>query len=370
MKLLIATQNFGPAIGGIEQYAGSLARALAEEGARISVLAPSHPGAAEHDALLPYRVVRYESLAAKELGLARALIAERGKGYDAIVCLQWTSAIVPALHSTARLAIVCHGKEVMPLARRSLWASGERQARAAVLARADHVFAVSAFTAEHAIAAGARPERTRVINPGVDSAKYAHAAAGKAAARSRRNYPLLLTVARLVERKGIDTVLRALPEIAKQHPLVRYAIAGAGEDRARLEALIAELGIGDRVEWHGYVGHDALAPLYASADLFVLPSRSLPERADIEGFGLVLLEAQASGTPVIAARSGGMPDAVHVGVSGLLVPPSDPAALARAVNELLADDVLRAQMSDAARIFAASKTWRATARAFLDLLRS
>lgn len=368
MKLLVATQNFGPAIGGIEQYGGALVRALIAEGVSVSVVAPSHPDAAAHDAELGCRVVRYESSVARELGLARALIGERGKGYDAIVCLQWTSAIVPALHSTARLAIVCHGKEVMPIAQRSLRAAAERKARARVLARADHVFAVSSFTCEHAIAAGARRERTRVINPGVDAAKYASAAAGKVAERKRRGYPLLLTVARLVERKGIDTVLRALPEIAQQHPNVRYAIAGAGEDRARLEALIAELGVGDRIEWHGYVGHDALAPLYASADVFVLPSRSIPERADIEGFGLVLLEAQATGTPVIAARSGGMPDAVHEGVSGILIPPSDPAALARAASELLSDDTLRAQMGDAAKIFAAGKTWRATAQSMLNAL--
>lgn len=365
MKLLIATQNFGPAIGGIEQYGSALSRALVEEGASVSVLAPSHPDAAAHDAAFPCRVVRYESVAAKELGLAAALLAESRKGYDAIVCLQWTSALVPALHGSTQLAIVCHGKEVMPLAQRTLRAGAERLARRQVLARADRVFCVSAFTAEHAIAAGARGERTRVIHPGVDAAQYAAMAADRPA---RSGGPLLLTVARLVERKGIDTVLQALPEIAKQHPSVRYAIAGAGEDRARLEALSVQLGVTDRVEWHGYVSHAALGPLYASADLFVLPSRSIPERADIEGFGLVLLEAQACGTPVIAARSGGMPDALQDGSTGVLVPPSDPVMLARAVDELLGDDARRARMGAAAVAFARSKSWRATARAFVEAL--
>jgi D-inositol-3-phosphate glycosyltransferase len=84
----------------------------------------------------------------------------------------------------------------------------------------------------------------------------------------------------------------------------------------------------------------------------------------------VLLEAQASGTPVIAAQSGGMPDAVHDGVSGVLVPPSDPAALARAASALLADDARREQMGEAALEFAASKTWGATARGMLEALKS
>lgn len=371
MKLLIATQNFGPAIGGIEQYGGALARALVEEGASVTVLAPAHPDAVPHDAAFPCDVVRYGSVGAKELGLAGALLRERSNGYDALLCLQWTSAILPALDGSTRLAIVCHGKEVMPIAQRTLRAAAERLARAQVLRRADHVFAVSAFTAQHALAAGARAERTRVITPGVDAAKYADAAAQKSALRKQWGaHPTLLTVARLVERKGIDTVLRALPEIAEQHPGVRYAIAGEGEDRRRLEALAAQLGVAERVEWLGYVRHDQLAPLYASADVFALPSRSIPERADIEGFGLVLLEAQASGTPVIAARSGGMPDAIQDGVSGVLVPPSDPGALARAASSLLADDARRAQMSEAALAFAASMTWGATARGMLEALKS
>jgi phosphatidylinositol alpha-1,6-mannosyltransferase len=368
MRLLLATQNFGPAIGGIEQYCSALARALVEEGASVTVLSPAHPEATAHDAAFPCDVIRYGSIAAKELGLAAALLEQRSSSFDAVVCLQWTSALLPALRSgTPRLAIVCHGKEVMPLQQRALRARAERLVRAQVLARADHVIAVSAFTAEHAIAAGARVERTQVVNPGVDAAQYAAAAASKPEPGARKA-PLLLTVARLVERKGIDTVLKALPEIAEQHPGVRYAIAGEGADRARLDGLVAQLGLHERVEWLGYVSHAALGPLYASADLFVLPSRSIPERADIEGFGLVLLEAQACGTPVIGARSGGMPDAVHDGVSGVLVPPSDPAALARAASALLADDDKRAQMGRAALAFATSKTWRATARGMLDVL--
>jgi len=370
MKLLIATQNFGPSIGGIEQYGSELVRALCSEGANVTVLAPEHPGAAQHDASFPCTVVRYRTDHTREVGVTRALLSQRHVPYDALIALQWTSALLPALHKTARLAIVCHGKEVMPLPGRSLRSLAERRARAAVLARADHLLAVSAFTAKHAITAGGRSERVRVIHPGVDAARYA---AEARSARARQGDPStelkLLTVARLVERKGIDTVLRALPKITSVHSSVRYVVAGEGEDRRRLEGLAAQLGIADRVEWLGHVSHDALAPLYASADVFVLPSRSMPERGDIEGFGLVLLEAQASGTPVIAARSGGMPDAVQEGVSGLLVPASDPKALASAINQLLANRTRREQMGTAGQAFAQTMSWRATARAVLEVLR-
>lgn len=367
MKLLLATQNFGPAIGGIEQYCSELSRALAEQGASVTVLAPSHSGSVAYDAAFPCEVVRYSSAPITEIGLGQALLAQRRQRYDAIVCLQWTSALLPALHSPAPLAIMCHGKEVMPLPPSALRARAEALTRSQVLARAEHVFAVSRFTAEHAVAAGARADRVHVVHPGVDAARYAAAVASRPARDPARG-PQLLTVARLVERKGIDTVLRALPAIAAHHPSVRYAVAGRGPDGTRLEALAAELGVSERVDWLGYVSDDRLAELYAAADLFVLPSRSIPERGDVEGFGLVLLEAQACGTPVIAARSGGMPDAVLEGVTGLLVPPSDPSALAVAASTLLTDPDMHGEMAAAARSFAATKTWRATAQGVLAVL--
>jgi phosphatidylinositol alpha-1,6-mannosyltransferase len=156
-------------------------------------------------------------------------------------------------------------------------------------------------------------------------------------------------------------VLRALPAIAAAQPSVRYAIGGEGPDRVRLAALARELGVEARIDWLGYVAREQLPELYASADLFVLPSRSLPERGDVEGFGMVLLEAQAAGTPVVAARSGGMPDALEEGQTGVLVEPGDHAGLSQVVSALLADRARLTRMGEAARTHAATRSWRAAA---------
>jgi phosphatidylinositol alpha-1,6-mannosyltransferase len=363
MKLLVATQNFTPAIGGIEEYGRQLVQALVLEGAEVSVLAPAHVDAAAHDAALGCEVVRYAPGPARELGVAGAILLAGRQPHDAVLCLQWSSAIALAA-SRVPFGIVCHGKEIMPIARSGPRESLERFARAQVLGRASHVFAVSHFSAKHAVLAGALHARTRVINPGVDAARFAVERQPPPAA------PRLLTVARLVERKGVDTVLRALPAIARAHDGVRYAIAGEGPDRARLDALARTLGVEARIDWLGRVAHAELPQLYASADLFVLPSRSLPEQGDVEGFGLVLLEAQATGTPVVAARSGGMPDSLEEGQTGVLVEPSDPEALASAVIGLLSDRPRLARMGQAARARATTRSWRAVAREMLDAFAS
>jgi phosphatidylinositol alpha-1,6-mannosyltransferase len=144
---------------------------------------------------------------------------------------------------------------------------------------------------------------------------------------------MLLTVGRLVPRKGVDTVLRALPRIAASVPEVQYVVAGTGPDRNRLERLAVRNGVRDRVHFVGYVADDVLSSYYSAADLFVMPAReALP---DVEGFGLVFLEANACGTPAVGARSGGIPDAIVDGETGLLVPPNAPGSLAEATTRIL-----------------------------------
>ena len=138
---------------------------------------------------------------------------------------------------------------------------------------------------------------------------------------------------RLVHRKGIDTVLRALPTIIQTCPNVAYVIAGTGPDRPRLERLAACLGVRDRLCFVGDIGHNRLPLYYSAADLFVMPARQNPP--DVEGFGLVFLEANACGTPVIGGRTGGIPEAIREGETGLLVPPNAPDALAAAATHVL-----------------------------------
>jgi phosphatidylinositol alpha-1,6-mannosyltransferase len=146
---------------------------------------------------------------------------------------------------------------------------------------------------------------------------------------------VLLTVSRLAPRKGHDVVIRALPTIVDAHPDTVYLIAGDGGQRASLEALAKRVGVAEHVVFLGYVPDADLPDLYATADLFVMPNRK--EGSSVEGFGIVFLEANATGTPVIGGNSGGVPDAVADGVSGRLVDPASVEDVAGRVVELLSD---------------------------------
>ncbi|OLE50678.1 MAG: hypothetical protein AUI36_19015, partial [Cyanobacteria bacterium 13_1_40CM_2_61_4] len=177
--------------------------------------------------------------------------------------------------------------------------------------------------------------------------------------------PWLLTVARLDFHKGIDTVIRALPAIRDVFPTACYAVAGIGSRRAALEQLVAQLGLGDAVRLLGFVSDDALPALYNAADLFVLASR----RYDllVEGFGISIVEASASGLPVIGSRSGGIPEAIRDGETGFLVDPDDPAAVAATAIRLLGDEGLRRRMGAAGR--AAVESYYNWDRVAADLIR-
>ena len=153
----------------------------------------------------------------------------------------------------------------------------------------------------------------------------------------------LVTVARLQRHKGMDTVIAALPAILARAPDVRYAVAGAGPDRERLEKLTHKLGLADRVRFLGGVTDQDLPALYNLASVYVGASRR-SERLGVEGFGISLVEASACGLPVVAGNSGGIPDAVQDGETGFLVPPEDPAALADAICRLLGDATLATRL--------------------------
>jgi phosphatidylinositol alpha-1,6-mannosyltransferase len=148
---------------------------------------------------------------------------------------------------------------------------------------------------------------------------------------------VLLTVSRLVKRKGHDLVFKALPIIAEQIPQVTYLIVGSGSQEAHLRTLATELGVADRVVFSGYAPEGDLPSYYNACDVFVMPSRQIEGREGIEGFGIVYLEANACGKPVIGGNSGGVAEAVQDGVTGFLVDPLDHHAFASAVTKLLCD---------------------------------
>jgi phosphatidylinositol alpha-1,6-mannosyltransferase len=160
--------------------------------------------------------------------------------------------------------------------------------------------------------------------------------------------PVLITVCRLIFRKGVDTTLRALPTVLEACPDTRFYIVGDGPARETLTNLAAELGVSDHVTFTGFVDEHTRQQLYDAADVYVMPSR--PGRnGQVEGFGISFLEANLSNLPAVGSHAGGIPDAVADGVNGRLVDPHDPAALAAVLIELLRDPEQRDRLAAAGR---------------------
>jgi phosphatidylinositol alpha-1,6-mannosyltransferase len=179
---------------------------------------------------------------------------------------------------------------------------------------------------------------------------------------------LLLSVGRLQRRKGHDLAIQAVAAIRDRYPL-RYVIAGDGDERRRLEDLARSLGVLDVVTFAGAVPPDELPQYFAAADVFLLPNRV--DSGDVEGFGIVFLEASSTGTPVIGGNNGGVPEAVASGETGWLVSGVDVDELAQAIGGLAADAGLRARLGAAGRErVLRSFTWQRAAQSVASIHRS
>lgn len=264
-------------------------------------------------------------------------------GYPA----RWVSALrgVP-------YGVIVYGTELLLIDAKVRRSRFKRRTAGSILGKATVIVAISRWTADLArdvlrlleldipietVPLGTTPEHFR---PGIDPN-------GVRAKYGLNGGPWLVTVARLEWHKGIDTVMRALPAIRRAHPGTRYAVAGVGDRLPQFERLKHELGLNEAVRFLGAVPDQELPALYNAADLYVGVSR----RHDLlaEGFGISLVEASACGLAVVGGRSGGVPDAVREGETGILVDPDDPHAVAAGVSELLANPERRKQLGAAGR---------------------
>ena len=347
MRLALVTQDFPPARGGIQTWALEIARRLAPRCEDFVVVAPLASGA--NDADFDFRVIRTgtpDTLIAAALPALGRLASE---GFEHTLHAQWSTAPAAlglrAMGRFSSVTIMLHGRELLLKPWRTVAPAqgGYDLVRRGTLARADRLLANSEFTAGLARELGARSDRLRVTHCGTDPARFAPRDAGPLRSRlGLGSRPVLLSITRLVRRKGLDSVLAALGSVREAYPDVVYVVAGDGPDGERLRARAAELGVSDCVRFAGAVSDEELPLWYALGDVFVLPARSEPP--DVEGFGIVFLEAAAAERPVVAARAGGVPDAVADGVSGVLVAPDDPRALSGALVALLGDPARRAEL--------------------------
>ena len=217
--------------------------------------------------------------------------------------------------------------------------------------RSMFTIAISKYTRSQLIDFGVSADKIRVAHPGVAlEKKVAGPAAGSCVTGSVPISPCVIgTCGRLIHRKGIDLVISALPEIRGRVAGIRYLVAGDGPLRNELEELAARLGVRNHVEFMGALPEGEKAEFYGLLDVYVMPSRADMTTGHVEGFGLVFLEAAWHGVPSVATTTGGIPEAIDDGVSGRLVPPESPQALARIIVELLhCSDKLKA-MGAAAR---------------------
>ena len=381
---LLLAFNFPPQGGGIARWMGELA--LRYPPGALIVSTGRHAGSAASDARFPQpidhapiRAARLRTIHGLVLWTARAsgLVRRTKPGFA--WCGELKPAGYPARWLRGRYAlpygVIVHGTELLLLESKMHRSRFRRWTARKLLGDAAVVVANSRWTAERArsvLAALDQPTLggdVRVVPLGTDQTHF-RPGIDPRPVRGRLGLeggPWLLTVSRLEWHKGIDTVIRALPAVRAAFPDAppRYAVAGVGPQRPRFERLAVDLGVGDAVRFLGFVADDELPALYNAADLYVGASRRV--ELLVEGFGISLLEASACGLAVVGGRSGGVPDAVREGETGILVDAGDPAAVAAGITRLLGDAELRRRMGAAGR--RAVETYYNWDRVARDLIR-
>ena len=349
MKHLLVTNDFPPKIGGIQSYLWELWRRL--PAADTTVLTTPYTGSEAFDAAAGFRIERTpERVLLPTSGLRRRIDALAEEVGADLVLLDPALPLGQLGPSLARpYGVILHGAEVTIPGR----VPGARHLLARVLRQADLVVAAGGYPADEGERAADRVLPVVVVPPGVDTDRFRPADdVARAADRARFGVApesmLVVSVSRLVPRKGMDVLIRAAARLAPVHPELEVLIGGGGRDQDRLRHLIAETAAPVRLL--GRVDDADLPALYACADVFAMACRNRWLGLEQEGFGIVFLEAAACGIPQIAGDSGGAAEAVVQDETGFVVSdPTSVAALADALRRLLVDPDLRRTMGATAR---------------------
>ena len=348
MRTLVVTNDFPPRAGGIQAFVHALA--ARQPDGEVVVYAPAWQGAAAFDAAQPFPVVRHPGslmLPVPEV-LRRARAVSSAEDCDRV----WFGAAAPlgllaAPLGLSRSVASTHGHEVG-------WAllPGARQVLGRIGRSVDVVTYLGAYTRDR-LAPALPGVRLEQLSSGVDTAVFRPGCGGDVVRRrlGLTGRPVVVCVSRLVPRKGQDALIRALPAIRARVPGAALLCVGGGPDEPRLRRLAGETGVADDVVLTGSVPWEDLPAHYDAGDVFAMPCRSRRAGLEVEGLGIVFLEASATGLPVVAGRSGGSPDAVLDGVTGQVVDGRSVPAVADAVAGLLADP------ARAGAIGAAGREW-------------
>ena len=238
----------------------------------------------------------------------------------------------------------------------------------------DHLTYLGDFTRtqiSRALSSGAKSAMVKIA-PGIDTTHFAPQSSATELRHSLglADKKVIVSVGRLVHRKGQDSLISALPEILQHHPDAHILMVGEGPYRAHLEKLVAKLAVESSITFIGRIQYAELPRYISCGDIFAMPSRSRLAGLEVEGLGIVYLEASACGLPVIAGKSGGAPDAVVEGETGITVDGREPSEIARAVTLLLDDPIKAREMGLRGREWIISNwRWEIWARKFAELLK-
>ena len=347
-ECLIVTQCFYPDVGGIEGLMTGLADHCANDHS-VTVLGerirhkPAAPPVPK-----PYAICRFTGPRPwrrwRKRSCVESILTKRGSGILGIFVDSWKSVEALPANLETPVTTLAHGMEY------PLDASPDKKGRiAAALARCSAVIANSRYTADLVLPyLDVRADKLQIIYPPI--APLAEPEASELEGLRVRiggGHPVIATVGRLEPRKGIDAVIRAMPEVRVHHPGCVYAIAGAGDDRERLEKLATTLNVREAVHFLGRVSAAEKAALLAQADIFAMPVRR--EGRSVEGFGMSYSEAGWFGVPCLAGRDGGAGEAVLHGETGLVCDGAIQSEVTRGLISLLDDEALRKRLGAAAR---------------------
>jgi phosphatidylinositol alpha-1,6-mannosyltransferase len=353
-RVLLVTNDFPPRRGGIQSYLEELVAQLVSAGAHsLTVYAPKWKGSDTYDRAAAYEVVRHPGTLMLPVPPVATRMRRLIERHD--IDTVWFGAAAPlALMAplardagASRVVASTHGHEVgwsmLPLARTALRRIGTETDVVTFVSRYTRGRFASAFGADAAL---------EHLPPGVDTDRFAPDEVARAELRARYRLgerPVVVCVSRLVPRKGQDMLIRALPSIRQRIHGAALVIVGGGPYRSTLRRLAHSFGVAEHVVFTDGVPGDELPAHHAMADVFAMPCRTRGAGLDVEGFGIVFLEASASGVPVVAGRSGGAPETVLDGQTGLVVDGWDVGAIAASVSDLLADPDRAARMGAAGR---------------------
>ncbi|SCL16325.1 phosphatidylinositol alpha-1,6-mannosyltransferase [Micromonospora nigra] len=358
-RTLLITNDFPPRPGGIQSFVHNLA--VRQPAGSVVVYASSWRDAEKFDADQPFEVVRERTRVLLPTPLVARRAARLARAYDCDTV--WFGAAAPlgllasGLRRRAgvrRVVALTHGHEVG-------WAAlpGARAALRRIGRGTDVVTYLGEYTRSRLDRALHGVTDLRRLAPGVDTDTY-HPAADGQAVRNRlglADRPVVVCVSRLVPRKGQDMLIRAMPEIRRRVPDAVLLVVGGGPYRAALVKLARQTGVERAVVFTGSVPAVELPAHYAAGDVYAMPCRTRNRGLDVEGLGIVYLEASATGLPVVAGDSGGAPDAVREGETGYVVRGRDVTQLADRVATLLADRDLARRLGAAGRAWV-EREWR------------